>query len=344
MKTAYLTGIRKVEIRQTDPPEIAADTDVLLEVETVGVCGSDMHYYRTGRIAELVVEYPFIVGHEFTGRVLEVGRAVTNLKVGDRVAVDPLIWCGKCDQCLTGREHTCRNQKFLGCPGQIDGCLCERIVMPARSCFILPGDVTADQAVLIEPFSIGLYAQRFAGDMKGKRVGILGAGPIGLCVLAASRAAGARTIYVTDIRNVRVDFARRFGADWAGNPEKEDVVAAITAAEPDGLDVVFECAGKQETVDQAVHLLTPGGTLLLIGIPEEDRISVHISSVRRRELTIQNVRRQNRCVPDALEMVATGKVSLDAMITHRFTLTQTQEAFDIVADYRDGCIKAMIDL
>ena len=344
MKAAYLTNIGKMEIRQTTPPEITVDTDVLLDVETVGVCGSDMHYYRTGRIGDLVVEYPFIVGHEFAGRVREVGRAVTDLKVGDAVAVDPLIWCGKCDQCLADRKHTCRNQIFLGCPSQIDGALCEQIVMPARNCFVLPGDFTGDRAVLIEPFSIGLYAQRLAGDLKGKSVGILGAGPIGLCVLAASRAAGARAIYVTDIRDGRVDFARSFDADWAGNPEKEDIVSAITAAELGGLDVVFECAGKQETVDQAAELLTPGGTLLLIGIPEEDRISMHISSVRRKELTLQNVRRQNRCIPEAIEMIAAGKVRLDAMVTHRFTLGQVQEAFDTVADYRDGCIKAMIDV
>ena len=156
MKAAFLTGICKIELGDVPSPTIQNETDVLLDVEVVGLCGSDMHYYRTGRIGEMVVEYPFITGHEFAGRVLEVGPAVTNVKVGQRVAVDPLMWCGRCDQCLSGREHTCRNQKFLGCPGQSPGCLCERIVMPAQSCFPRAGKRLcrpggADRAVFDRP-------------------------------------------------------------------------------------------------------------------------------------------------------------------------------------------------
>lgn len=342
MKAAYLTGIRGVEVGDRPEPKLVHDADALLRVETVGVCGSDMHYYRTGRIGEMVVKYPFVVGHEFSARVLEVGSAVTHLSVGQRVTVDPLMWCGRCDQCRKGREHTCRNQKFLGCPGQADGCLCERIVMPAECCFPVPDGVTARQAALLEPFCIGLHARTLAGDVAGKRVAILGAGPIGLCVYQACRAAGAAKIYMTDIRPERVDFARRYGVDWVGNPETRNVTADILAAEPGGVDIVFEATGEQSAIDQAVELLCPGGMLLLIGIPEVDRVSVHISSVRRKELTIQNVRRQNRCVPPAIELLAEKKIDLDPMVTHTFTLDQTKQAFDIAADYKDNIIKAMI--
>ncbi len=342
MQAAFLTDICRIELGQAEFPALKNDTDVLLDVEVVGLCGSDMHYFRTGRIGEMVVQYPFIVGHEFAGRVLEVGRAVTNVSVGQRVAVDPLLWCGRCDQCQAGREHTCRNQKFLGCPGQIPGCLCEQIVMPSASCFPVPDNVSAEQAALIEPFSIGLYTQRWGGDLAGKAVAILGAGPIGLCTLAACKSAGVGKVYMTEIRPDRVEFVRKFGADWVGNPQTEDVTGEISRLEPRGLDVVFECAGEQATVDQGVELLAPGGKLVVVGIPETERTSMIIANARRKELTFQNVRRQNHCVEPAIDMIATGKVQLDSMMTHHFGLDDIVEAFDVVANYKDGVIKAMV--
>ncbi|MCK5114242.1 MAG: alcohol dehydrogenase catalytic domain-containing protein [Phycisphaerae bacterium] len=344
MKAAYLTGICKVELRDAPEPKLEKPTDVLIDVEVVGMCGSDIHYYRTGRIGEMVVQYPFIVGHEFSGRVLEVGDDVTNVKVGQRVAVDPLMWCQQCDQCRAGREHTCRNQVFLGCPGQVAGCLCERIVMPAASCFTVPDNVSPEQAALAEPFSIGIHTQRLGGEITGKRVGILGAGPIGLCTLASCKTQGVGKVYMTDLLPERVKFAKTFGADWVGNSQSQDVVAEIAKLEPLGLDVVFECAGKQETVDQGVELLAPGGKLVVVGIPEEERTSMIIANARRKEITFQNVRRQNRCVAPAVEMIASGTVQLDSMMTHHFSFDEIPQAFELVEGYKDGVIKAMINI
>jgi L-iditol 2-dehydrogenase len=351
MKAAALTALKTIEMVDVPAPRISGGKDVLLDVVTVGVCGSDVHYYNTGRIGSLVVKFPYRVGHEFAGRVVAVGPAVTRVKPGDLVAVDPLAWCGTCDQCLTGRFHTCRNQAFLGCPGQSDGCLCEQIVMPEESCFLVPEGMSADLAALAEPFTIGYYAAHLAGllpdctgaaGLEGKTVAILGAGPIGLCVMAACKAMGAAKAYLTDIREARVDFARTFGADGAGNPETENIVENILDAEPLGVDIAFECCGKQSAVDEAVELLKPGGKLMLVGIPEAERTSVIICHARRKELTIQNVRRQNECVEPALEMIAAGRVRIDSMMTHHYPLDRTAEAFEIVAGYADGVIKAMI--
>ncbi|HUU58669.1 MAG TPA: alcohol dehydrogenase catalytic domain-containing protein [Phycisphaerae bacterium] len=342
MRKAYLTGIREIELREVPDPKIERGDDVRVRMHTIGVCGSDLHYYREGKIGVQVVEFPFAVGHECSGTVVEVGPDVANLRVGQRVAIDPLVVCGRCDQCLAGRENTCRNQKFLGCPGQIEGSMADYLVMPARCVFAIPDNVTFDQAVMVEPFAIGLWAQRLAGPTEGRKIAILGSGPIGLCVLQAVKAAGNCTVYATDLLDERVALARRTGADWGGNPDRQDVVAAIGEAEPDGLDLVFECAGKQETIDQAGLLLTPGGTLLVLGIPPESRLSFDMNYFRRRELRVQSVRRQNGCVEDAIEMVASGKVDLDPQITHHFTLAESQAAFDLVADYKDGVIKAMI--
>jgi L-iditol 2-dehydrogenase len=341
MRSATLTALEQIELTDAPAPSPPGEHDVLLDVLVVGVCGSDMHYYRTGRIGEMVVQYPFRVGHEFSGRVRQVGSAVTGLSVGERVAVDPLLWCDRCDQCLAGREHTCRNQTFLGCPGQIEGCLCDQIVMPAKCCTPVPETVSDDQAALAEPFSIGIHTQRLCGDIAGQCVAILGAGPIGLCTAAACRVAGAKRIYMTDIRPERVAFAEQY-ADWTGNPQQQDIVADILQAEPDGLAAVVEASGEQEPLDQGVDLLAPGGRLVMVGIPATERVSIIIDRARRKELTLQNVRRQLRCVEPAIEWIADGRVQLDAMMTHHYTLDDIVEACDVVANYRDGVIKAMI--
>lgn len=344
MKAAFLTGIGRIEIRDAPDPKLTRPGDVLLRVATVGVCGSDVHYFRAGRIGCQVVEYPWMVGHECAGRVVEVGAEVKHLEVGQRVAVDPLISCGQCDQCRQGRQHTCRNQRFLGCPGQLPGALAECLVLPAECCHPIPEAMTFVRATLVEPFSIGLYAQRRAGAPPGAALAVLGSGPIGLCVLLACRAAGAGAVYVTDLVEERLELARRCGASWTANPRRTDIVAATRELEPLGLDYVFECAGEQETLDQGVALLKPGGTLLIVGIPEDVRISFNIDLLRRKELRIENVRRQNQCLAPAIEMVARGAVDLDPLATHHFPLAEAQAAFELVAGYRDGVVKAIIHL
>lgn len=344
MKAVLLTGIREMEVRDVPEPALAGGNDVLLRVDNVGVCGSDMHYYRTGRIGAQVVEYPWLLGHECAATVAQVGSEVTRVHVGDRVGLDPLIVCHECDQCLAGREHTCRNQRFLGCPGQVAGSLAEYLVMPSECCYPLPDSVTMVQGTLVEPFAIGLYARRLAGSVEGRKVGVLGCGPIGLCVLLAARSAGAGAIYATDLLDERLDVARRCGADATGVPTRQDIVAEFLRAEPLGLDYVFECAGEQETLDQAVALLGPGGKVLVAGIPEFPRWGFEADTARRKELCIQHVRRQNECVQEAIELVSAGKVDLDAMVTHHFSLAETNEAYDMVCDYRDGVVKAIIHI
>jgi L-iditol 2-dehydrogenase len=279
--------------------------------------------------------------------VAEVGSAVTGLAVGDRVAVDPLIACGRCDQCRSGRKHTCREQHFLGCPGQQQGCMCERIVMPSECCFRVPEQLSVGAAVMVEPFAIALHAQRLLGSAQGKHIGILGAGPIGLCVLAALQLAGIASVILTDPLAYRLEMARKLGATAVhllapGQLESASVVEEILAHHPGGLDAVFDCSGEQAALDQAAALLAPGGTLLIVGIPEVSRVSFDINVLRRKELTLKNVRRQNDCTELAVELLSSGRVQLDEVITHRFDLSGSQDAFELVANYRDGVAKALI--
>lgn len=343
MRAMMLTGIRQMAMHEVPTPAIIRDDDVLIAMTAVGVCGSDVHYYLDGRIGSQVVAYPYTVGHEGAGVVTAVGAAVTRVAPGDRIAVEPAMSCGQCDQCLAGRPHTCRTLKFLGCPGQSPGCLSEFLVMPETSCFPIPREMSFEEAALSEPLAIGVYAVQQSLPMAGATIGILGAGPIGLSVLLPARAQGAARIFMTDKIDARLAVAQQAGADWVGNPDRDDVVAAITALAPAQLDAVFECCGKQEALDQAITLLKPGGKLMLIGIPTVDRISFDIDNLRRKEICVQNVRRQNHCVQRALDMITRKDFDVNIMATHRFPFAQTKAAFDLVADYRDGVVKAMID-
>jgi len=326
-------------------PTLQRETDVIVKMARVGVCGSDVHYFAEGGIGSQRVEYPWTVGHEGAGTVVEIGSKVTRVRIGDRIAIDPARPCGVCDQCLSGRLHTCRHLNFLGCPGQIEGCLSEYVRLPEASCYPIPDTMTFEEAAIVEPLSIGIYAISLAIPMTGATIGILGAGPIGLSVLLPAKASGAGRVYTTDKIDARLNLARRAGADWVGNPNTEDVVTEITRREPELLDVVFECSGEQEAMDQGVQLLKPGGKLMLIGIPgAQNRVSFDINLLRRKELCIQNVRRQNHCVQRAIDMIASHEIDVKTMVTHHFPFTRTQEAFDLVTDYRDGVVKAIVTM
>ncbi len=344
MKAVMLTGINTMEMMEVPDPGKPAKGELLLRVDVVGVCGSDIHYYTTGRIGTQVVEYPFTVGHEFAGTVLETGEGVINFKPGDRVAVDPAMPCYRCDQCKGGREHTCRHLKFLGCPGQAEGSLSEMIIMPSGSCFHIPEEMSFSEAALAEPLSIGYYAAKLSQISKGDNIAILGAGPIGDSVLISSLSMGAGRIHVTDKINSRLDIATKLGADSVCNVDICSAVEEIKTCEPLLLDIVYECCGKQEALDQAVELLRPGGKLMVVGIPQFDRWSFVADMARRKELSIIHVRRQNDCMQAAIDLISSGIVDSSLLITHTFTFENSKQAFDLVRDYRDGVLKAMIKM
>jgi L-iditol 2-dehydrogenase len=343
MKAMVLAGIGKIEIVDQPAPALQHPTDVLLRIIRAGICGSDLHYYTQGRIGDQIVRFPFCTGHECSAVVAEVGKQVTRFKPGDLVVVDPSVSCGACDQCRLDHFHTCRTVRFLGCPGQLEGCLCDLIVMPEDCCYGARG-LTADQAALVEPLTIGHYAVQLSGGLKGKSIGILGSGPIGLSVLLSAQLAGASAIYVTDRLDYRLEAARQQGATWTGNPDRTDIVLDIIQREPLELDVVFECCGQQTALDQALKLCKPMGRVVIVGIPETDQVSFNVHDARRKGLSFVNVRRQNECVDPVINLIHEGRIKPDFMITHRFSLDQVATAFELLADYRDGIIKAVVDM
>ena len=338
-----LTGIRQIEMRSVPDPVITRPDEVKIRMVALGICGSDIHYYTEGKIGSQEVRFPFTVGHEGAGIVEETGSEVKKVKPGDRVAIEPSLPCGECDQCLAGRPHTCRRIRFLGCPGQAEGALSEYIVMPEANCLPLPGNLSTDHGSISEPLAIGIYSVKKSGGVKGLRIGILGFGPIGMSVMLAAKSDGAEKIYITDKINERLALAAKENADYTGNPLRENIVRNIRDYESPGLDVVFECCGQQEALDQAVDLLKPGGRIIIAGIPEFENWLLNVENTRRRELMIQFIRRQVGCTETALEMMQTGQIDVSNMVTHRFPFSRTKEAFDLVASYKDGVMKAMID-
>lgn len=343
MKAMMLTGIREMEMKEISEPALKNPDDVKIKMKTTGICGSDIHYYTQGQIGSQIVEYPFTVGHEGSGIVTEVGRSVKRVKSGDLIAIEPAMPCWECDQCLAGRHHTCRKLKFLGCPGQAEGCLSEYIVMPERSCFPLSGKLSPDHGAISEPLAIGVYAVKKSLITGGLSTGIFGFGPIGMSVMLTLKASGIGNIHITDLIDERLSIAKKEHATTTGNPLKDNIIDKILQAEPLGLDIAFECCGKQEAFDQTIELLKPGGKLIVVGIPEFERWSMNVEKTRRKEISLQFIRRQVDCVEQSLELMSKGSINISNMVTHRFPFDKTKEAFDLVAGYKDGVMKAMID-
>jgi L-iditol 2-dehydrogenase len=215
--------------------------------------------------------------------------------------------------------------------------------MPETSCLKISDSVSMVEAALSEPLAIGVYGVKRSIPMTGAKIGVLGAGPIGFSVFMPALSMGAEAAYVTDKIEPRLELAQKAGASWTGNPDKADIVSGILQAEPLGLDVVFDCCGDQEALDQAIEILKPGGKLMIIGIPGFDRFSFPVDKLRHKEICIQNVRRQCNCVQTALDMIEKKDVDVTIMATHHYGFEKTKEAFDLVAGYQDGVLKAMVE-
>lgn len=338
-----------MRVEEVPRPGRPGPGQVLLRVKAVGICGSDLHTYRHAKIGDTPVGGPLILGHEFAGVVEAVGEGCLDgqfrpLQAGTRVAVDPAQPCGQCELCERGHPNLCLNLKFCGLwPDQ--GALCQWMHMPARCCFPIPEEIDDASAVLLEPLGVAMHAVDLAKVRVGQRVAILGAGPIGLCILQLVRLCGADAVYVTDKLPWRVELARRLGATaawWCDQLEPVTAVRQATAGR--GVDVAFEAAWCDRSVDQAAEMLVHGGRLMVVGIPADDRLSLNHSVARRKGLSIIMVRRMKLMYPRAIRLAQRGGVDLAPLVSHRFPLRRVAEAFALNADYRDEVVKVLIDV
>jgi L-iditol 2-dehydrogenase len=324
------------DVRLHDEPVPAPRPgEALIRVTAVGICGSDIHWFREGHIGRDSVVQPLVLGHEFAG-IIDSGP-----RRGEHVAIDPAIPCGRCEYCQEGNPNLCSAMSFAGHAPQ-DGALRQFMVWPEHCLFPLPQGFSDVDGAMLEPLGVGIYAVDLADLKPGMSVGVFGCGPIGLSVIQIARAAGATRIYATDLATLphRLAAARACGAT-ALPVDAGQEADAICRATGRGVDVAFEAAGDPDAVEAAIAAVKPGGKTILIGIPSADRISFTASTARRKDLTIKVVHRMKHTYPRAFQLVASGRAEVRSMVTHRFPLKDIARAF-AAAQNREG-LKVVVE-
>lgn len=343
MRVAIMEGIGKMGFTQRPIPTPKED-EVLVKLEYVGICGSDMHYYETGAIGDFVVEPPFVLGHEPGGTVVEVGSRVTHLKVGDRVALEPGKTCGHCRYCREGKYNLCPDVVFFATP-PVDGVFQEYVAHQADLCFKLPDNVSTLEGALIEPLAVGFHAAIQGDAHLGQKAVVMGAGCIGLVSLMALKARGVQEVYVVDVMDKRLDKALELGATAVINGKKEDVVARLNQLTGGmGTDLAIDTAGSEFTVRQAIMAAAKGSTIVLVGYSRTGEMNMPTDFILNKELTLKSVFRYRHIYPIAIEAVASGKVNLKGIVSNIFPLSDIQNAMDESIRNKADIVKSVIKI
>ena len=328
-RAAVMTEREKIVVEERPEPD-PGPQEAVVRVEAVGVCGSDTAYYKVGRIGDYVVDGPIILGHEVSGQVIQVGSAVTNVVVGDRVAIEPGTPCRNCHECMAGRYHLCPDLVFLATP-PYDGALMEKMTIDARNLYPMPDEMTYEEGALLEPLSVGLWGCRRAGLEGGDDVLVTGAGPVGLLAAASARALGAGSVTVSDLSEFRLGLAREMGFETEAGDNPTD----------DRFDVLLECSGAPGVLGEAMRRLRPAGRAAMIGMSKEEAIGLPLSQLNVNELTLSLVNRYNHTWPLAIELVSSGRIDVSRLVTHHFPLAESADALTLAGRVADS-VKAVI--
>jgi L-idonate 5-dehydrogenase len=343
MKAFFLHGQRDLRALDVGVPA-AAPGEVLLRVRRAGICGSDTHYYMHGKIGSFIPKRPFILGHEFAGEVVSAGDGTKSALIGQRVAVDPSMPCGKCKLCRGGRYNLCRDMRFFGsasCDPHIDGGFAEYTVVPAANCFAIPDSLNWGEAAMIEPLSVVVHAARRAGDIAGRRVLVTGGGAIGQLMALVARAFGASQIVMSDIAAYPRALAVRLGADAALDAADNGFEAQAVALSQGGFDIVFEASGSVEALSQAIAAADRGATIVQIGtLPTP--AAAPLNSIMAKELNVIGSFRFANVFSTALELAVSGRVNLPALISAVLPLSDMQRAMDLAIG-KNEIVKVQIE-
>ncbi|OAY48229.1 L-idonate 5-dehydrogenase isoform X1 [Manihot esculenta] len=344
---AWLLGIKNLKIQPYHLPSLGP-YDVKVRIKALGICGSDVHHFKTMRCANFIVKKPMVLGHECAGVIEEVGSEVNTLAVGDHVALEPGISCRRCNLCKDGRYNLCPEMKFFGSP-PTNGALANKVVHPANLCFKLPENVTLEEGAMCEPLSVGVHACRRAKIGPDTNVLIMGAGPIGLITLLTARAFGAPRVIIVDVDDQRLSIAKNLGADeiLQVSTNIEDVgeeAMKIQSAMGSGIDVSFDCVGYAKTMSTALNATRSGGKVCLIGLALSE-MTVPLTPAAAREVDIVGIFRYRNTWPLCIELLRTGKIDVKPLITHRFSFSQVEveKAFETSAG-GGNAIKVMFNL
>lgn len=331
MRASYLVKQGEVTVKTVDVPELEAD-QVLVQVASVGVCGSDVHYYQHGKIGPYIVEHPLILGHELSGTITAVGVDVDPARIGSRVAVEPQRPCRTCVQCKAGRYNLCPDIEFYATP-PIQGGFCEFVKIQSDFAYDIPDSISFDAAALIEPLSVGIWAAKRAEITVGSRVLVAGAGPIGLIMAQVARAFGASEVFITDINEDRRNFALKHGATVGLDPRTDQV---------EGLevDVFIDASGVAGAVVQGIKAVGPAGRVILVGMGNDD-VTLPVSYIQGKEIWVSGVFRYANTWPTAIDLIASGQVDLDILVTHKFGLNEVEAALN--SGKLPGALKAIVN-
>lgn len=341
MKVAVMNEIGEMGYEQRPIPQVK-DNEVLVQLEYVGICGSDLHYYETGRIGDYIVKPPFVLGHEPGGVVVEVGKEVTNLKIGDRVALEPGKTCGKCEFCRTGRYNLCPDVIFFATP-PYDGVFQEYVAHEADLCFKLPDNVSTLSGALIEPLAVGMHAANQGDAHVGQTAVVTGAGAIGLVSVLALKVRGVSNIIVVDIMQKRLDKALKLGATNIINASETDPVSKLMElTDGKGCDLVIETAGTEITTNQAIHMVKKGSNIVLVGYGKTGKMNLEMSLALDKEITFKTVFRYRHIYPMAIDAVASGKINVEDIVTDIFEFDDIQNAMDSSVKNKADIVKAVV--
>lgn len=339
------------DMRMVDIPKpVPRAHEALVRVEAVGVCGSDIHYYRDGRIGNNVLREPTVLGHEYAGIVEAVGEAADPSLVGRRVAVEPGIPCLACEWCRKGHYNVCERLFFPGGPGN-DGALCEYMAADARFCYPVPASMGAGSAAMVEPAAVAVHSIELAGIKPGDTAAIFGLGVIGQLTVQAAKLAGANSVFAIDLLPWRADAAASYGADavmcaCAGSIHAGGAASTTWVMEQTGgrgVDTAFDCTNSSDGLGLAVSVTRPAGVCVLTGISGAEEDLLPVSTARRRELTLRWCRRFAHNYPAAISLINTGSLDVDSLVTHVFPFEEAPAAFALTTDYADQVFKASIE-
>jgi len=333
MKAAILQEKGKITINEIKKPTPKAD-EVIIKMEYVGICGSDVHYYKHGRIGDFIVKEPLILGHECAGTVVETGTNASNLQIGDRVIVEPGYGCNKCDYCKSGRYNLCDQMTFMATP-PIDGAFAEYIAYKEDMTYKLPDSMTTLEGALIEPLSIGIYAAQIGKVKPNQKILIQGAGCIGLVTLLACKAYGTNNITITDVIDFRLEKAKEIGALKVVNISKEKLV-------DDDYDIVIDCVGIESTMETSINNTKKGATIVLVGMGAKGDIKVNLNRAIGKELQFKTIFRYKNIFKTAIKLVEEKLIDISNIISDTFVFDDISKAFEYVSKNTDKVIKAVI--
>ncbi len=342
-KAAFLTNIMQYEVREAPVPILKNEDDVLIKMEYVGICGADLDMWHMGRYGIFEVEYPKIIGHEAAGVIAEIGKNVTKLKPGDKIALEPGVPCGKCEPCLKGNYNLCSAVIFKGAP-PVEGCNQQYVTHPAQWCFKIPDRMSTREGALLEPLSVGLHVANQGGVKMCDVVVINGAGTIGLCALAICKAKGATKIISIDASSVRLAAAEGLGATIIDFSKENPVEKVLELTDGLGADVVIEASGNAKAFLDCPQMTKAGGIISCVGLGPKAVIEIDYQALIYKELTLKTSCRYRHEYPCCIEGIATGLIDTKGIITHEYTLDDIQAGYEFAFNNKDKAIKTIISL